>query len=333
MSDPSDQCALDASGNLKPAVKIDFYFDKDDDAPMSGPNVASKSNACSRQSNTGGRMKELLDAEMHDEDGQPTAPTNPCHRRKKAKKNGKKNKQSGEYSGGTTSDADDGDFSTETLAGILASKTVPATIKRRRVVVEDVEDEESTTNTASSSKKACRYIIEDDSEDGDEGDPASQASRQTGPAKRKRRVGKWNPIYYFYESVPLNSDGKPGNLGNKHFKCYHGNWKVTYRALEDLFCSDVSSKKLDLQVADIYLKQMESESKNIIHAFKKQSVDVKGEWDQQKFETLLAEWIIVCDQLLKRWIGRNFVIFFLMLITTRLRICTYPTKMPFDAEL
>ncbi|PBK63981.1 hypothetical protein ARMSODRAFT_1023613 [Armillaria solidipes] len=75
MSDPSDQCALDASGNLKPAVKIDFYFDKDDDAPMSGPNVASKSNACSRQSNTGGRMKELLDAEMHDEDGQPTAPT------------------------------------------------------------------------------------------------------------------------------------------------------------------------------------------------------------------------------------------------------------------
>lgn len=35
------------------------------------------------------------------------------------------------------------------------------------------------------------------------------------------------------------------------------------------------SKKLDLQVANIYLKQMESKSKNIIHMFRKQSVDAK----------------------------------------------------------
>ncbi|KAK0439280.1 uncharacterized protein EV420DRAFT_1486415 [Desarmillaria tabescens] len=55
MSHPSDQCVLDASGNLKPTTKIDFYFDKDDD---------------------------------------PTAPTNPRHHCKKAKKNRKKNKQS-----------------------------------------------------------------------------------------------------------------------------------------------------------------------------------------------------------------------------------------------
>ncbi|KAK0439279.1 uncharacterized protein EV420DRAFT_1239200, partial [Desarmillaria tabescens] len=148
---------------------------------------------------------------------------------------------------------------------------------------------------------------------------------------------KHNPIYYFYESVPLNSDGKPGNSGDKHFKCYHGNCKVLtimqtmkgslnglighlktcsapmyYMFLALQACLDATpnaviledeinivngSKTLDPQVADVYLKQMESESKNIIHTFRKQSVDAKGEWDQQKFETLLAEWIIACDQL------------------------------------
>lgn len=35
------------------------------------------------------------------------------------------------------------------------------------------------------------------------------------------------------------------------------------------------SKKLDAQAAEMYLKQMESESENIIHAFKKQSMDAK----------------------------------------------------------
>lgn len=31
-----------------------------------------------------------------------------------------------------------------------------------------------------------------------------------------------NPIYYFYEEVALNSEGLPGNPGDKHYKCYHG---------------------------------------------------------------------------------------------------------------
>ncbi len=129
-----------------------------------------------------------------------------------------------------------------------------------------------------------------------------------------------------------NSDGKPGNPGDKHFKCYHGNRKVLtitpmmkgslngkaillsltlhqthsppglighlktcsapmYRMflalrarldstpnaviLEDEISIANGSKKLDPQVAEVYLKQMESESENIIQAFRKQSVDAK----------------------------------------------------------
>ncbi|KAK0467671.1 hypothetical protein IW261DRAFT_1426420 [Armillaria novae-zelandiae] len=172
MSDPSDQCALDANGNLKPAANINFYFNKDDNVPMSGP-------------------QELLEAEKCDEDGQPTVPTNsgPHHCRK-----------TGGTMNGINSDPDDGDFS--------------------------AENEESPINTASKSKRACHYIIEDDSEDRGKGDEVSKASKLAGPVKQKCRVGKRNPIHYFYEPVPVNSDGKARNTSDKHFKCYHGNWKI-----------------------------------------------------------------------------------------------------------
>ncbi|PBK59993.1 hypothetical protein ARMSODRAFT_982662 [Armillaria solidipes] len=200
MSDPSDQCAVDANGQLKPAAKIDFYFDKDDNVPMSGPSAAGQSH---------GRMKKLLDAEMRDEDGQPVLPTNPCRHRKKAKKNKKKSKCSAGATNSVESDPDNGDFSTESesedtsdadmsetditnkeLAGILTSKIVPDKIKRKSVVIEEVEDEESPTNIASTSKKARHYIIEDDSEDDDDSNPAPQASKQAGSAKWKCRVSR-----------------------------------------------------------------------------------------------------------------------------------------------
>lgn len=41
-------------------------------------------------------------------------------------------------------------------------------------------------------------------------------------------MGKHNPIYYFYEEISLNKDGKPGEAGNKHYKCYHGNRNLNY---------------------------------------------------------------------------------------------------------
>ncbi|KAK0437923.1 uncharacterized protein EV420DRAFT_1486884 [Desarmillaria tabescens] len=38
----TDQCALDANGNLKSPSKIKFYHDADDDMPMVGPEAAPK---------------------------------------------------------------------------------------------------------------------------------------------------------------------------------------------------------------------------------------------------------------------------------------------------
>ncbi|KAK0457633.1 uncharacterized protein EV420DRAFT_1748418 [Desarmillaria tabescens] len=66
----------------------------------------------SHRSNTGGRMKEHIDAENCDEDGQPAVPTNSCRCCKKDKKNGKKNKRSAGMNN-INSNPDDGDFSIE----------------------------------------------------------------------------------------------------------------------------------------------------------------------------------------------------------------------------
>jgi hypothetical protein len=37
---------------------------------------------------------------------------------------------------------------------------------------------------------------------------------------------KKNPIYLFYEIIQKNAEGVLGKPGDKHYKCYHGSWKV-----------------------------------------------------------------------------------------------------------
>ena len=37
---------------------------------------------------------------------------------------------------------------------------------------------------------------------------------------------KRNPIYHFYEEWDSNNEGNPGNLGDKHYRCYHGKRKI-----------------------------------------------------------------------------------------------------------
>jgi hypothetical protein len=38
--------------------------------------------------------------------------------------------------------------------------------------------------------------------------------------------GPTNPIYLFYEEVLKNAHGIEGNMGDKHYKCYHGQRKI-----------------------------------------------------------------------------------------------------------
>ncbi|KAF8482223.1 hypothetical protein JB92DRAFT_2837376 [Gautieria morchelliformis] len=45
---------------------------------------------------------------------------------------------------------------------------------------------------------------------------------EPGPGDRSVRP----PIYHFYESVGKNSNGAPGQMGDKHYRCYHGQRKI-----------------------------------------------------------------------------------------------------------
>ncbi|KAF8874673.1 hypothetical protein BD779DRAFT_1406474, partial [Infundibulicybe gibba] len=49
------------------------------------------------------------------------------------------------------------------------------------------------------------------------------------------------------------------------------------------------------KVAD-YVKKLEATSENIARAFEKQAASAAAPWDQSKFERLLAEWMVACDQ-------------------------------------
>ena len=100
---------------------------------------------------------------------------------------------------------------------MLPSKTVPTTgcgsgkRKRNKVTVEEVEDEDSPQNLRAQSPVATgSSIIEDNS-----------------LYQKSQRQSTRNPIYYFYERVEHDAKGSVGNIGDKHYKCLHGNRKVS----------------------------------------------------------------------------------------------------------
>ncbi|KIJ51958.1 hypothetical protein M422DRAFT_43511 [Sphaerobolus stellatus SS14] len=103
------------------------------------------------------------------------------------------------------------------------------------------------------------------------------------PLVDKRRL----PIYYFYEKVPNNEEGKPGEPGNKHYCCYHGlqsHLKNHFPAMNQLYetlksCpahqpSTVEELRIaagqlpmdSLAVAN-YIKTIESKTSPLIDAF------------------------------------------------------------------
>jgi hypothetical protein len=55
-------------------------------------------------------------------------------------------------------------------------------------------------------------------------------------------------------------------------------------------------KVLDPDTAAAYLTQLEQASANLVDAFNKQVNKAFGDWNQDKFEDLLAKWLIACDQ-------------------------------------
>ena len=55
-------------------------------------------------------------------------------------------------------------------------------------------------------------------------------------------------------------------------------------------------KVLDLAAAAAYVTQLEQASTNLVDTFNKQVNKAFGDWDQDKFEDLLAKRLVVCDQ-------------------------------------
>ncbi|KAF8222045.1 hypothetical protein L208DRAFT_1324604, partial [Tricholoma matsutake] len=139
-----------------------------------------------------------------------------------------------------------------------------------------------------------------------------------------------NPIYYFYKSVGQNANGEVGNPGNKHYKCLHGSMKVLtitkkmkyslngdnlkavsapmyhlYLAMKEQSPDQITmeeiavasgNKVLDPGVVSEFLCKVESSNVTIQSAFKKQVKSAAGPWNQEKFEDMLAKWIVATDQ-------------------------------------
>jgi hypothetical protein len=53
---------------------------------------------------------------------------------------------------------------------------------------------------------------------------------------------------------------------------------------------------LDPDAAAAYLMQLKQASANLVDAFNKQVNKAFGDWSQEKFEDLLAKWLVACDQ-------------------------------------
>ncbi|KAN0131304.1 Ribonuclease H-like domain containing protein [Lactarius tabidus] len=223
------------------------------------------------------------------------------------------------------------DPSNTEVADILPSKTIPTTgrgasSKRKRsthgVAIEEIEGE-GPHQMSNRSKTSTNHTIDKNGIVGCH----HQGEKISGRAKS---MATRNPIYYFYERVERNANGEIGNAGDKHYRCFHGNRKVVtitkkmkyslngvighlkstsslmyrlYLVMKE--CSpaqitqeeiEVASGKKLLDPASDFLSKLESANENIRRAFDKQVEAATSPWDQEKFEYLLAKWVVATDQ-------------------------------------
>ncbi|KAK0197811.1 hypothetical protein F5146DRAFT_1130724 [Armillaria mellea] len=164
-------------------------------------------------------------------------------------------------------------------------------------------------------------------------DITPSAVSNSQPSTSNARLKKKSAIHYFFKLVHVDGKGNviQGAPGDKHYHCYHGNHKII--TILGTSCSNLTTlvnhlkhhfpamqclytilhehkeslteeeivivrgtKVLNVKSTMNYLKKLELASENIVQAFQQQTVQAVGEWDQVKFERLLLEWMIACDQ-------------------------------------
>ncbi|KAG2047310.1 hypothetical protein BDR06DRAFT_897711, partial [Suillus hirtellus] len=122
-----------------------------------------------------------------------------------------------------------------------------------------------------------------------------------------------------------NSNGQAGDVSDKHYKCYFGNHKVLtitcmmksslngillflihthFPPMYQLYLllkshgTPPTDNELKIAWGEKVLNaiQLKQASVNIVDAFNKQVTKAFGDWNQAKFEELLTQWLMACDQ-------------------------------------
>ncbi|KAG6808577.1 hypothetical protein H0H92_003665 [Tricholoma furcatifolium] len=234
MSKSSDGCAVGTDGELKDAKDIEWFEDKDNDHPMTGPQegvLDAPIRRGSRQRNNE-RLMQATATEKLNEFGSLTKKFAPStqktqYRSRKQSKDIKStsieedndDSEDGDFHGDSDEaesveeqDDDEGlPISNRELAESLPSKMIPTTgrYSGKRKRGSNLSTAVNRSDNEASSQATNGLTVE-------EGDN-SQKSRVN--AKR-------NPIYHFFEAVNCGADGHRGDPRDRHYKCYHGNQKI-----------------------------------------------------------------------------------------------------------
>ncbi|KAF9543146.1 hypothetical protein CPC08DRAFT_770290 [Agrocybe pediades] len=329
---PAECPAVDAEGNLKDASTLHFYGSESDEVPLPpvpcDQDIAESRRTSSRKSTN--KLSEILDAEKRDVDGNLSKQFAPKKQRKNPpRKKTSTSKKAGVAGptvvglGSDVDDEDDSDFtdssdssdSCPSIVSVLDSEDESTVAQVSNAELADILPSKSfpTSGRGSGKKKRQRQ---------------SEVSIPSEGDKAKDMVKK-NPIHFFFAQVEHGADGRVGNPGDKHFKCYHGNQKIitltksmkynlttlinhlkaNFPLMFKLFTIlkarssseaitqeeiDVArgKKKLDTQKAKAWFDNLEAASRDIKDAFERQATAAAGPWDQEKFEELLAKWIV-----------------------------------------
>ncbi|KAG6823497.1 hypothetical protein H0H92_010023, partial [Tricholoma furcatifolium] len=344
----TDQCALDDNSNLLDAQDITWYNDPDDEAPLHSLGGVKTDAADpppgglrrgTRQHNSG-RLASITAAEKLDEHGNLTKKfverqSEKIRTIRRYKKKAKtdvtiNDNDSGDEDytdSGSVSESDDSDDDNGTiitnaeLAESLSSKMIPMTgrhsgTRKRKSVASIGSNDVDYSGTPQAALNSEENIDE------------SISKTRTSKSGSKR-----NPIYHFFEAVECGADGRRGNPGDRHYKCYHGSHKVitlkasmksnlsgliktlkeasssmhTFFLLLKDRCTDepITQEEIGIASGQVpidarksaeVLARLKERSENIEKAFQRQREAAVAPWDQSHFESLLIKWIIATDK-------------------------------------
>ncbi|KAH8977160.1 hypothetical protein EDB86DRAFT_3093001 [Lactarius hatsudake] len=332
----TDQCALRSDGTLKDASEIPWYGDKDDDMPMAPPVIVQPRIEQKKRKRNTAWMEEIIRAEQESDesDTQPHQKKKKRRKHKPEVLSDPEDKPYTTVASGFDSESDSSsitEIAPDEIADMLPSKMKPP---KSRKSSKGKGRAKASLDKPSAAKQ--HQEIADGPPDGGllRAQPlqgSSSTNSLEGSSLSQKKGVKRNLIYLFYEATDLGADGSLGRPGDKHFRCCHGNKKVLtitkamnhnlnglvghlrthfkllfslYMVLKDretlptedekAFAS--SDKEFTGQDQAEYVKALETRASTIASAFLRQQQAAVEPFDSSKFECLLTEWIVACDQ-------------------------------------